>query len=87
MIIDATTIQELLVTFAWLTPILVALVRVIRVTFKVADRYVPGVSVLVGIAGGLLFVGLTPLGAAVGVILGLTASGLYDVGKKTVLGA
>lgn len=85
--IDPNTIQELLVTMAWVTPVLIALVGVVRSTFGVADRYVPLLSVLLGAGAGLLLVGLSAVGAVVGVIIGLSASGLYDVGKKTVLGA
>lgn len=87
MIIDANTIQQVLLQMTWLTPAVIALVAVLRVTFKISDRFVPGTSVLTGIAAGLLFVGLSPVGAAVGLFIGLSASGFYDFGKKTVLGA
>lgn len=83
--INPNTIQELLVAMAWVTPVLIALVGVIRSTFKVADRYVPLLSVVLGIGAGLLLVEFNILGGVVGVIIGLSASGLYDVGKKTLL--
>lgn len=87
MIIDANTIQQILLQVTWLVPVVIALVAVLRVTFNIADRFVPGTSVLCGIAAGLLFVGLSVVGGAVGLLIGLSASGLYDFGKKTVLDA
>lgn len=84
--IDVNTIQELLVSMSWVTPIVIALVAIVRGTFSVPDRYVPGTSVLVGIGAGLLFVGFSLLGGTVGLIIGLTASGAYDVAKKTIAG-
>lgn len=85
--IDPNTIQELLVTMGWVTPALIALVGVVRSTFSVPDRFIPLTSVVLGAGAGLLLVGVSAVGAVVGILIGLSASGLYDLGKKTVLGA
>lgn len=87
MIIDANTIKELLIAMSWVTPVLIALVGVIRVSFNISDRWVPLTSLILGVGAGFLVVGLTVLGGVAGAVIGLTASGLYDVGKKSVLGA
>lgn len=85
--IDPNTIQELLVTMAWVTPVLIALVGVVRSAVSIPDRFVPLTSVVLGAGSGLLLVGFSAVGAVVGVIIGLSASGLYDVGKKSVFNA
>lgn len=83
--IDPNTIQELLVAMSWVTPLVIGVVAVLRATFNLPDRFMPLCSTLVGVGAGLLVVGVSAVGGVVGVIIGLSASGLYDVGKKTVL--
>lgn len=70
----------------WITPLLIAFVALVRGTFNLAARWIPLTSFVVGIGAGLLLIDHTVLGGVVGAIIGLTASGLYDVGKKSVLG-
>ena len=48
-------------------------------------RYVPILSIVLGIAGSLLFGGVSWAVTLVGVVAGLTSSGLYSGFKKTVL--
>ena len=58
--------------------------------YGIATRYLPLLSVLLGLAGGLtaFFYGDLPLTASIvgGIMSGATASGLYDVGKRTIAG-
>ena len=50
------------------------------------SRYIPLLAALLGIAGAVAFSGGNWLLSAYGIILGLSTSGLYDLGKKTILG-
>jgi len=84
--IDPNTIQELIITLSWVTPVVIALVAVLRKSFNISDRWVPLTSLVIGVAAGLGLVGVTFLGGIAGAIIGLSASGLYDVGKRSVLG-
>lgn len=84
--IDIATIQELLVTVTWGAPLTTAFVQVIKTTLNLDSRWVPATAVAVGVALGLIVIGVTVTGALVGAIFGLTSSGLYDLGKKTIVG-
>ena len=70
-----------------LIPVVVGVVAAIRAATPIADRYAPLVSLVVGVAGAFIFpavsVGLTVLA---GVVVGLSASGLYSGGKTLVQG-
>jgi hypothetical protein len=86
--IDINTVQELLITASWVVPIIAGLVQVIKSAVPAIDgRFTPLLSVVVGLGLGISVVGLTVTGGFVGVVFGLTASGLYDLGKKTIAGA
>jgi hypothetical protein len=49
------------------------------------SRFVPLLSVVLGIAGAFVFDGVNFLSTGAGVILGLSTSGLYDVVKTSIL--
>lgn len=51
----------------------------------VPSRWIPILSVVLGIAGALIFEGSSFLSVASGVILGLSTTGLYRVVKTSVL--
>lgn len=65
--------------------LITALVQVLKTTLKLATRYVPIVSVAVGILFGLLLQPLTDYNiytmAIAGLIGGLAASGTFDLSK------
>lgn len=85
--IDINTIQELLANAIWLVPTITALVFVLRTALSfIPDRFVPLMSVGVGICVGILFIGMTATGVFVGLMLGLTASGAYDAVKRPLIG-
>ena len=77
--------MEITITFGVLTAITVGLVQILK-SFKIDARINPVFAILMGIGlcglAGLVF----PQVIFAGLVMGLTASGLYDVGKKTVLG-
>lgn len=49
-----------------------------------SGKWSPAISALAGIAGGLLTIGVTRQGILTGLIIGLTASGLYSGSKSVV---
>lgn len=61
--------------------IVIALTQLIKQ--YVDSRYIPLVSVVLGLVGGLVTGGLTVEAGIKGLVLGLSASGLYD--QKSVL--
>ena len=58
--------------------------------YGIATRYLPLLSVVLGLAGGIVaFVyGDLPLTASIvgGIMAGASASGIYDLGKRTIAG-
>ncbi|PIC63454.1 hypothetical protein CSV79_11710 [Sporosarcina sp. P13] len=75
------------ITDVLLIPVIVGLVDALK-GYGVEKRWLPVVSVLLGVGGGVLY--LFPenwkLGVLSGVILGLSAGGLYSGGKVVVQG-
>ena len=87
--IDLAVLQQLLTTAAILIPVTTGIVTVIRMALALEDkpRFVPLISLVIGTGLGLLFIQQTALGALVGVIVGLSSSGLWEFGKTTIAGA
>ncbi len=83
---DLTTFFQTSVTLiAFLAPVVIGLVQIGKLT-GIADRYCPILSLVLGIIFGL-FLGsfeTTSFNALLGVLVGLTASGVYS-GVKTVV--
>jgi hypothetical protein len=50
----------------------------------VSTRYIPLIALVLGIGGAFYFGGVDWLNVAGGIVLGLTAQGLYSGVKKTV---
>ncbi|MFB1098640.1 holin [Terribacillus sp. JSM ZJ617] len=81
--------MEEVMTFASIiSPIVIALVQLIKVTITVNNRYLPLISLLIGILVGFLAWPFTELDVVLrlwsGGFAGLAASGLYSLGKKTI---
>lgn len=70
---------------ATLSAICIGLTEVIKRAVSLPDRVVPLVSLVVGVAGALLFLSVSRDSALLGIFAGLSASGLYS-GGKTVSG-
>lgn len=64
--------------------IIVALCQAIKYA-GVASRWIPIISILLGLIGSILLGGPSWIEMATGVISGLTASGLYSGYKKTII--
>jgi len=77
--------MEITLTFGVLTAITISLVQILK-SFKIDARINPVFAILIGIGlcalAGIAF----PQLIFAGLVMGLTASGLYDVGSKTILG-
>ncbi len=84
--IDATNLQQLLITAAWALPLVTGIVEVVKKTVQLPERWTPATAVAVGVGIGLLVVAPSVTGAVVGLILGLGATGLWEFGKITVAG-
>ncbi|MFP7252939.1 holin [Virgibacillus sp. 7505] len=81
--------MEEVMTFASIiSPIVIALVQLIKKTITVNNRYLPLISLLIGILVGFLAWPFTDLDVVLrlwsGGFAGLAASGLYSLGKKTI---
>lgn len=84
--INFQSVQDVVVNSAWILAAVVGLVEVAKGVFGLASRWVPGVAVVIGIGFSLLVVGWSTLALVVGVIIGLSSVGLYNIGTKTVAG-
>lgn len=76
-------------TFASIiSPIVIALVQLIKKTITVNNRYLPLISLLIGLIVGLLAWPFTEMDVVLrlwsGGFAGLAASGLYSLGKRTI---
>ena len=75
------------ITIAVLTAVTTGIVQAIK-TLGISSRFLPLVSIVVGFGLTLIatrFV-LTPENIIGGIGVGLAAAGLFDFGKKTILG-
>ena len=69
--------------FLIVVPIVVGLVQVVKMT-GLDSRYAPAVSIILGIVGATLAAGCSGGTLLGGVIVGLTAAGLWSGVKATV---
>ncbi len=85
--IDVNTLQDLLVSAIWIVPVITGVTQVI---ITAAGDFPSRFKPLLSVGAGIILTGIVygdPTGIFAGLIFGLTASGLYDLGKKTLLGA
>lgn len=86
LMIEEKIIFDTIIATAWIVPVITGLVQVIKGGNWIVEKYLPLVSIAVGIALSLVVVGSSMLGVLVGLMFGLAASGFYDLGKKTIAG-
>lgn len=82
---DIDTIQTLLVKVAVFAPIMIGIVQVAKIS-GVPARWLPLTALIIGTLFGLIFVGFSAVGALCGMVLGLSAVGLYETSKTTAQG-
>jgi hypothetical protein len=79
-------LNQVLLFTTILSPILTALVGVIKTTVKVPDNYLPAISIVVGLVIGLAAQSFTDLDMVSrlwsGLLAGLGGTGLYEVFKN-----
>ncbi len=63
---------------------IIALVRVVKQTNKVNEVYLPIVAIIIGVGLNMLGNGFTFEVAFAGLVISLTAMGVYDVAKQPV---
>lgn len=74
--------MELSLAFAGLVPVVVAATEVVKRTFGVPSRFVALISLVLGV--GAVYLSAGSLDILNGVVIGLSASGLYSGVKATV---
>jgi len=84
--IDITTLQDFVIKALWALPLVTGLVEVIKKATNIGQRWIPILSVAIGAGVGLLIVQVSVIGAVVGIVLGLGATGLWELGKTTIAG-
>lgn len=80
--LDITQLQNIGPAAVVLVPLVTGVVEVIKRTSPVTSRFLPLISVAVGLVLGLLVFGLSVFGAVAGVTIGLAATGLWEFGNK-----
>lgn len=84
--IDILSINDLLITAAWAMPMTTGLTEVVKLATNIQPRYVPALSLGIGLVVGMLIAGVDGYGAITGAVLGLGSTGLFELGKTTVAG-
>lgn len=70
------------------TTVIPAIIFIIWIVIQVGlpKKYAPVVSLILGVAAGLIFVGLSPEGFVAGVLLGAAAVGFHSGTKNVIEG-
>jgi len=73
--------------FTQLSAVVVVIVAICEAVKRVgvSTRYIPLIAVVLGIGGAMYFDGVNWLATGAGIIMALTAQGLYSGFKKTVM--
>lgn len=85
MNMDIDTVVSMLTKVAIFSPITIGLVQVVKVA-GAPSQYLPIIAVLIGVCFGVFFVAASTLGVLAGIVLGLSAVGLYEFGATGVKG-
>lgn len=68
-----------------IVPIVIGLLEVLKKAIKINNRFLPAISLIVAIVINLAVVGAFSVQSVLGgVLIGLSASGLYDNGRSVV---
>ena len=84
---DIKVITDLVTSWSLLLiPLTLGLTEVIKkfLPNEIIGKYAPLISLGAGLGSGLLTIGLTKEGALTGIIIGLTASGLFSGAKSFI---
>jgi len=75
-----------LLSFSVLVVITIGLTEVCKKAFKMPKRFIPLTALILGLVINLIAGGITGLGLLTGIGIGLSAVGLFDVSKITIIG-
>ena len=78
--IDNTTLNTIAAQVSWIGPAIAAVLACCKPILN--DKYIPLSALVLGIALGLLAIEASVTGGIVGMICGLSATGLYELVKK-----
>lgn len=81
--IGLETFSQLIQSALVVVPLVTGLTEVVKRTFNLPARYIPATSTLIGAVTGLTIIDLSLAGGTAGVVMGLAAVGLWEVGKKS----
>jgi uncharacterized protein (UPF0254 family) len=80
-------IKEIAVFASFFVPLVTGIVAAIKLALPDgAKRYMPAAAILIGMAMAMIVFGFTVPGAVAGIIIGLGATGLWEIGKTTIAG-
>ena len=76
--------MEISTSFLVLVPLVLGVTQVIKMTVGHGKRYTPIVSLVLGMGGAVLIGAFDSTSLVQGIIVGLSASGLYSGSKATI---
>lgn len=82
---DTATVVSMLTKVAVFSPITIGLVQAVKMA-GAPSAYLPLIAVAIGICFGVSFISASMLGVLGGIVLGLSAVGLYEFGATGVKG-
>lgn len=83
-LVDNAVVQSLLISAAWCVPLIIGLVQVLKESLNLDKRFIPLLSVGLGLFFGMIAIQTSITGAIVGLIIGLSSTGLWEFGKRTI---
>lgn len=84
---DIKIITDLITSWSLLLiPLTLGITEIVKkfLPNEVVGKYAPLISLAAGLGSGLLTIGLTKEGALTGIVIGLTASGLFSGAKSFI---
>ncbi len=82
---DAQTLLVATAKLSFLTPIILALTQFVK-QWKISPRYMSLIAALIGVVLGAVAGGLNAVSMVAGLLFGLAATGLYEVGSTAIGG-
>ena len=76
--------MEISTSFLVLVPLVLGVTQVIKMTVGLGKRYTPIVSLVLGMGGAVLIGAFDSTSLVQGIIVGLSASGLWSSTKATI---
>lgn len=81
--IGLETFKDLIETALVIVPLVTGLTTVVKRTLELEKRYVPATAVVIGALAGIVVIEFSLAGGTAGIVVGLAATGLWEVGKQS----